>query len=106
MNNTKNLIKLINENPELPIVPMVASEVVADDCCGYWLGRWGTCSVGEYACYGERFYEDRDDLEDAYYCKHDDEYEGMAEDEIEKDIKAKTESMWTKAIIVCIGATG
>lgn len=41
------IIKLIEENPELPVVPMVDSDVVADDC-GYWLGKWGRCEITEY----------------------------------------------------------
>ncbi len=44
----ENLLKLIKENPELPIVPMVAGEIVADDSCGYWMGSWGSAWVDEY----------------------------------------------------------
>lgn len=40
MSKTEELLKLIKENPDLPIVPMVDSEVVQDDF-GYWLGAWG-----------------------------------------------------------------
>ncbi len=35
---TKELLKLIEENPDLPIVPMVDAEVIGDDS-GYWLGN-------------------------------------------------------------------
>ena len=38
--NREELFRLIKENPELPIVPMVDAEIVADDC-GYWIGAWG-----------------------------------------------------------------
>lgn len=43
----EELFKLIQENPDLPIVPMADSEIVADDC-GYWLGAWGRADVDEY----------------------------------------------------------
>ncbi len=45
---TAELLKLIQENPELPVVPMVAGEVVPNDEYGYWLGRWGKAKVDEY----------------------------------------------------------
>ena len=35
------IIKLIEEHPDLPVVPIVDSEVVADDSCTYWIGKWG-----------------------------------------------------------------
>lgn len=46
-NNREELFKLMQENPDLPIVPMVDSYVVADDG-GYWLGSWGGSYVDEY----------------------------------------------------------
>ena len=101
-NKTAELIKLINENPELPILPMVASEIVCDDGYNYWIGSFGSCYVGEYAYYNDHFYTDRDDLEEEYYDRNYDEYADMTDEEAEIDIKAKTEHMWTKAILVYI----
>ena len=37
------LFKLIKENPDLPILPMVDSEIVADDFCARWTGSRGEC---------------------------------------------------------------
>ena len=62
--NTEELLKLIKENPNLPIVPMVESEVVADDCCNYWMGEWGTCEVTEYYLGREKVHFRDDDEED------------------------------------------
>lgn len=45
--NREELFKLMQKNPDLPVVPMVDSEIVADDC-GYWLGSWGSAEVDEY----------------------------------------------------------
>lgn len=39
MTNTEKFLKLVQENPGLPIVPMVDEEVVADDCSSYWMGK-------------------------------------------------------------------
>lgn len=72
MTNTEKFIQLVQENPELPIVPMVDSDVVCDDC-GYWVGSFGRCSVGEYALFYERYFDDREDFKEFYYDYHDDE---------------------------------
>lgn len=44
----KALIKLINDNPDLPIFAWVDGEICADSC-GYWLGKFGNASIREYA---------------------------------------------------------
>lgn len=44
-NGIKNLFKLITENSTLPIVAFVATEVVAGDEYGYWLGHIKSVSV-------------------------------------------------------------
>lgn len=43
--NREELFKLMQENPELPVVPMVDGEIPGDDC-GYWLGSWGASASG------------------------------------------------------------
>lgn len=43
----EELFKLMQENPELPVVPMVDGEIPGDDS-GYWLGAWGSARVDEY----------------------------------------------------------
>ena len=70
--STEKLLNLIKENPELPVVTMVDSDVVADDC-GRWMGKFGFCEVGEYTLYDDRYFEDRDDFKEAYYDCNDDE---------------------------------
>ena len=39
--NREELFRLMKEHPDLPVVPMVDSEIVADDCYTYWMGSWG-----------------------------------------------------------------
>ena len=65
-------LKLIKKNPTLPIVPMVDGEVCADDCC-YWVGSFGSSHVGEYACYDDRYFEDREEFKEHYFDNNDEE---------------------------------
>ena len=44
----KHLLQLRTTHPELPIVPMVNSEIVEDDVCAYWIGSWSTCELNKY----------------------------------------------------------
>ena len=37
-NNWEELFRLMQENPDLPVVPMVDGEIVGDDS-GYWVGK-------------------------------------------------------------------
>lgn len=60
----EELFRLIRENPELPILPMVDSEIVADDVCARWTGSWGSAEIKEYIIGDERVYfKDDDDPE-------------------------------------------
>ena len=43
----KRLLTLIEQNPDLPIVPMVDGEVCQGEECN-WMGGWGTASVTRY----------------------------------------------------------
>ena len=63
MNNTEELLRLIKDNPDLPVVPMVDYEVVGDDC-GVWLGEWGMSKITEYYLGRERVHFKDDDVED------------------------------------------
>ncbi len=102
--NGKNLLTLIAENPELPVVPMVDGEVCCGEEYGYYMGNFGHNEVGEYAVFGERVYFDREELKEDYYNANDDTYSDMSEKEIEESLDKDTEHMWTKAIIVYIAS--
>lgn len=73
-NKQKNeaFLKLVKKNPTLPIVPMVDNEIVGEDYC-YWLGAFGSAEVGEYACYDDRYFTDREEFKERYYDRNDDE---------------------------------
>lgn len=68
----QEIIKLIVENPELPVYAMVDGEVCGDSTL-MWLGSFTKALVTEIGIVGDRFYDDRDDFKDAYYDKHDEE---------------------------------
>lgn len=101
------IIQLIEENPNLPVVPMVDSEVVADDY-GYWLGKWGSCKITEYYLGREKVHfkddDEEDVLNDLVGCKYSCDPQGRdiydLSDE-EWDALYKTVP-WIKAIVVYI----
>ena len=99
------LLRLIAENPSLPVVPMVNSEVVADDDYAYWLGSFSNSTVDEYVCVNERFYtrDNQDEIEDCFSSYLCDDYPDMPDEEFYKMIHEKVEALpWKKAIIVYI----
>ncbi len=46
--NREELFRLMQENPDLPVVPMVYYEVVYDDNFECYLGSWGKARIDEY----------------------------------------------------------
>ena len=68
----KELVNLVVENPDLPIIVMVHGEVCGDDC-GYWLGHCGSASVELVGLIGERYYTDFEEFMEVYYDRHSDE---------------------------------
>lgn len=107
-----DFLRLVKENPDLPIVPMVDSEIVAEDGYNYWLGSFGRASVNSYVCidyYGDsRFYtkDEQDAVEEYLADKIIDEWEGeeLSDEEVDKMAHEQAESLpWVKAIIVWIG---
>ncbi len=101
MNYTKELLKLAQENPNLPIVPLVWYEVCCENC-GHWLGNFQECRVDEYLCWNERYYlkSDIEDLISDYYELDDTDYTML---DIEEHITGIFQDEWTKAIIVWVG---
>ena len=95
------LFKLINENPELPILPMVDSEIVADDVCSRWTGSWGSAEITEYIIGDERVYfKDDDDPETVLNnCIGGVDYWGEPEDVVEREFNNLP---WIRAIVVNI----
>ncbi len=107
--NLKELFKLIKEHPDLPIVPMVDADIVADDS-GYWLGGWGSASIDKYLPheYGMIFYEQgRPDVVDIFEKFFDYEKCGISEEMPDSEalpiMREKVDSLnWIEAIIINI----
>lgn len=104
-NNWEELFRLMQENPNLPVVPMVDAEICGDDS-GYWCGAWGHASVDEYLIckrydyMAVKSWDDVFDVLEKYLT--DEEFEMLPETESEC-MKVYDKLPWTKAIIVYIG---
>lgn len=103
MSRVSEFLRLVQENPDLPIVPMVDSDVCANEDYGRWMGEFGMCRVGRYAIdewYGDGrvlFDGDEDELIESIA---EGKYEGTEEDYKKAEQEAK--EMWRDAIIVNI----
>ena len=107
----RELFTLIRKHPDLPIVAMVDSDIVAEDSCCRWLGSWGISYIDKYIThdyYGVIFYEqgrpDIVDIFEKYFdyaeCGVTDE---MPDKEAFKIMRAKIDTLpWVEAIIVNI----
>lgn len=94
----------MQEHPELPIVPMVDSEIVADDG-GYWIGSWGKAYVDEYlwAEKSERYlFKSDNDVFDVLERYLPDEAVEKLPDTEEESRPFFDALPWKKAIIVYI----
>ena len=104
-NCVNGLLTLIKENPDLPIIPMVATECVFDDSWGYWMAEWSSAKATKYWCSDERIYEydDFDDLVETWIDDNYTDYLNLTDDEIEELAKKIVNSYeWVDAIIVYI----
>lgn len=105
-NNTKQLMELMEQYPELPIVPMVHTEVVHDsDYYTRWISKIGESYIGRYICGKEalHFFDSEDLVEvletllDVRYQEWELEY--LPDEKLDDLYKGLN---WTTAIIVDI----
>ena len=108
MENLKELFRLVKENPDLEVIPMVDSECVADDGYSWWLAGVGTPRVDEYYKTDDRVYlkYDFEDLVDEFMDNNCDDLPlSISED---ADLlwdhakKAVSAYPWIKAILLPI----
>lgn len=98
----KQLVNLMEENPNIPVIPMIDSEVVRSDDFAYWQGSFGDSAVKEftffemYGDYPEMVYKDDTDGIKEYLLENDC---CSTDAEAEKIIE---ELEWKRAIIVDI----
>ena len=102
--NIKDLLRLIEEHPNFPVIPMVGQDIVAD-CTGEWVASFGKAEVKKMCIYGENviFREDKNAIKTVETL----ELEGLTEDRTREESIEKLnghldELEWLEAIIVHI----
>lgn len=102
--NVKEILKLIEEHPDFPVIPMVGQDIVAD-CTGEWVASFGKAEVKKMCIYGENviFREDKNAIKTVEAL----ELEGLTEDRTREESIEKLngyldELEWLEAIIVHI----
>lgn len=101
--NIENLLELIEKNPDLPIIPFVDSEVVADDTYTWWMADFGIVEITEYVMGSDgQVYEKEEEPEepkdDVLFDFYPD-YEDWSDEKIEETYKNLP---WEKCIAVHI----
>lgn len=100
------LLELIKKNPNLPIVPMVATDCVYDDSNGYWMARWSKAEITKYWCDDERFWEydySFDSLVEQWIDNNFEDYTTLSDEELNVVAeKVVNGYKWVDAIVVYI----
>lgn len=98
--NREKLLQLMQKNPDLPVIPMVDSEIVVDYSYGRWKGSWGASHIDHFIEGKTRIIFIDDEEEEVLSELHGSEWVENATDE-EWD-KAYENVPWITAIIVNI----
>lgn len=104
--NREKLFKLMQENPDLPVVAMVDAEIVAGDDFGRWMGSWGNAQIDEYLIPSNdsepmMFKSDDDVFDVLERCLSQPKFEALPE--TEEECRPFYDALpWKKAIIVNI----
>ncbi len=104
--NRDYLFKLMQENPELPVIPFVDGEIVPNDDFGIWMGSWGTSCIDEYLIppqdYNPVIFKSDDDVFDTLEkCLPVEEFYRLPD--IDSQYRKVYDALpWIKAIIVSI----
>ena len=100
----KEILKLIDEHPDLPVIPMVGQDIVAD-CTGEWVAHFGKAEVKKMCIYGEKvvFREWKNAIKTVEALELEGLTEGRTREEsLEKLNRYLDELEWLEAIIVHI----
>lgn len=101
------LLALIKEHPDLPVVPMVEGEVCWGDEYYRYMGEFGFVKIGEYALFDDRVFFDREEFKEEVYCRYDDLLDDRFkrdEQRLEAYLNKIAERAFVPAIIVYIDA--
>ncbi|MBR3445598.1 MAG: hypothetical protein IKH14_07035 [Prevotella sp.] len=98
--NIEKLLELIEENPDLPIIPFVHSEVVADDMYTWWMADFGVVEITEYVIGSDgQVYEKEEEPQDDVLFDFCPDWEDWPDEKIEETYKNLP---WEKCIVVHI----
>ena len=98
----RELLALMEENPDLPVIPQVDTGVVFDDVYDWVLADWGRVWIDEYVSHDERVYlrsEDEEELIEDWMYEIDPDGE-ETDEELEEIVRKRIK--WKKAIFVKI----
>ena len=105
--NIKDVLKVINEHPDLPVIPMVGQDIVADSF-GEWTAEVGEAEIRKICIYEDAvIFYDENTLKTAGMLELDYEALGipysMSSGEANRRLKTFIDSLdWLEAIIVHI----
>lgn len=95
-------IRLVQANPELPVLPMVDEEIVADNCCIRWMASIGNSYIKEYFVSKDAVYFRKDDdwgeINDLLTYLYGDKAAKMTNEEALRHYQ--DDVPWVKAIIL------
>ena len=100
----KEILKLIDEHPDLPVIPMVGQDIVAD-CTGEWVASFGKAEVKKMCIYGENviFREDKNAIKTVEALELEGLTEGRTREESIEILNGYLDGLdWLEAIIVHI----
>lgn len=106
--NIKEILKLIEEHPDLPVVPMVGQGIVAD-CTDEWIANFGKAEIRKICMYEEAiiFYDENPlkmaEALDFYHDFTGELFDSVSTGETNRLTKESIDSLdWLEAIIVHI----
>lgn len=105
MNNIEKLVKLINENPGIEVLPVVDLDVVGDGDYSRYGGAIGESRIDKYYSEDERIYfdDDYDDLEEEIQDRIWLDHQPISDEELEKLAGKEMDKLkWKKVIVVDI----
>ena len=102
--NINDLLKLIEEHPDLPVIPMVGQDIVAD-CTGEWIANFGKAEIKKMCIYGEKviFREEKNAIKTVEALELEGLTEGRTREESIEKLNGYLDGLdWLEAIIVHI----
>lgn len=106
--NLNTLLKLMKENPELRVTPMVDLEVVCSDDYSRWLGRFGKVDIDYIWCDEEEIYFKSSSINNLINKRLEilgcnEELKDLSEEELKEIAEKEVEELeWEKVIAVNI----